>query len=342
MSHRIHISDCEIVIGKGTIETDPIVNDRDRHRVAVLHQPGKPEEVAQALLDRLPRADLFELPDGEAAKSLETAGAVFRWLNSIGMSRADTVVGVGGGAATDLAGFVAGTYLRGIEAVYVPTTLLGAVDAAIGGKTGVNVDGKNLVGVFSHPSRVVIDTLLLAELPSAIARQGHAEVIKAGCIGSDRILDLYEIEGPLVDLDEVVLEAVRVKADIVSDDWKESGRRAILNYGHTVGHAVEIAGSLPHGDAVSIGMTVAADISRELLGFDGSARQKTLLAAQNLPTRIPDLALDDLEELVVLDKKRDAGGLRMVLLRAFGDPVVMHVDPALITAAMVAAGAAVQ
>ncbi|MBT8199140.1 MAG: 3-dehydroquinate synthase [Acidimicrobiia bacterium] len=342
MSHRIHISECEIVIGKGTIETDPIVSDRDRGRIAVLYQPGKPEEVARALLDRLPRANLFELPDGEAAKSLETAGLVYRWLNGIGMSRSDTVIGVGGGAATDLTGFVAGTYLRGIEAIYVPTTLLGAVDAAIGGKTGVNVDGKNLVGVFSHPSRVVIDTLLLAELPAPIARQGHAEIIKAGCIGSARILDLYETDGPLVDLNEVVLEAVRVKADVVSDDWKESGRRAILNYGHTVGHAVEIAGNLPHGDAVSIGMTVAAAISHEILGFEGSERQKTMLAAQDLPTQIPGLALKDLEELVVLDKKRDAGGLRMVLLRAFGDPVVIHVDPKLISTAMVAAGAVVQ
>ncbi len=342
MSHRLHVSECEVVIGQGIVETDPIVTKRDRRHVAILHQPGPAAEIARSLSGRLAGSSLFELPDGEAAKSLEVAGLVYRWLNNIGLSRSDTVVGIGGGAATDLAGYVAGTYLRGVEAIYVPTTLLGAVDAAIGGKTGVNVDGKNLVGVFSHPARVVIDTLVLDRLPADIARQGHAEAIKAGCVGSTKLLELYERDGVDVDLDEVVLEAVRVKADVVTEDWRESGRRAILNYGHTVGHAVEIAGRLRHGDAVSIGMAVAAHISTDMVGFDAAERQNSILASVNLPTRIPGLGLNDLHDLVALDKKRDARGQRMVLLRSFGNPVVTHVETELLANAMVAAGAAVQ
>jgi 3-dehydroquinate synthase len=250
------------------------------------------------------------------------------------------VIGVGGGAATDLSGFVAATYLRGIEAVYVPTTLLAAVDASIGGKTGVNVDGKNLVGVFAHPTRVVIDTVVLAEVDPAITRQGHAEAVKAGFIGEAHLLALYESAGAEADLGEIVAAAVRFKAEVVSDDWKETGRRAILNFGHTAGHAVEIAGGLAHGDAVAIGMRVAADLSQELIGFKERDRLVSLIERLGLPIEIPGLSVTALMELAGLDKKRDADGLRMVLLEDLGRPVVRHIEADVLAAAMVAAGAA--
>lgn len=328
-----------MVIGEDLLVADPIVPTRERGRVAIFHQPGRPAAIAESLAARLGESRLYELPDGEAAKDLDVAAALYRWLNDFGMTRSDTVVGVGGGAATDLAGYVAATYLRGIEAVYVPTTLLGAVDASVGGKTGVNVDGKNLVGVFAHPSRVVIDTAVLADLPAPVARQGHAEAVKAALIGSAELLALYETSGISADLETIVYEAIRVKAEVVTEDWREKGRRAILNYGHTVGHAVEVAGNLPHGDAIAIGMTVAARVSASTVGFEDGDRQESLLRSLGLPTRIPRLPVEDLFRLVGLDKKRDAVGLRMVLLERIGAPVVTHVDPETLTGAMVAVGA---
>ncbi len=170
-------------------------------------------------------AELRVLPDGEAAKTLAVAEGVYEWLAGLGLTRADTVLGVGGGSLTDLAGFVAATFLRGVEAVYVPTTLVGAVDAAIGGKTGVNLGAKNLVGAFQHPARVVIDADLLDALPLGLRRDGAAEALKAGLIGDPDLVGLYERDGLEADPAEVVRRAVAVKAAVVGRDFREEGER---------------------------------------------------------------------------------------------------------------------
>ncbi|MCP4306868.1 MAG: 3-dehydroquinate synthase, partial [bacterium] len=251
---------CEIRVGRGLANADNLIV-REVANVAVLTQPAVAalaELVAdQARRDRTSSAHVRILPDGEAAKNLTTVEHVYEWLNSLGFTRSDLVIGVGGGALTDLAGFAAATYLRGVDVVYLPTSLLGAVDASIGGKTGINVGGKNLAGVFRHPSRVIVDLDLLDEIPGALRREGAAEAVKAGFIADRAIVDEYESNGIAASLDVVVPAAIAVKVHAVTADFREKGLRAILNYGHTIGHAIEVAGSISHGEAVAIGMVAA-------------------------------------------------------------------------------------
>ena len=263
----------------------------------------------------------------EAAKTLAQAEMVFEALNRLGLTRNDTLVAIGGGAVTDLGGFVAATYLRGIEAVYCPTTLLGAVDAAIGGKTGVNVGGKNLVGVFAYPRRVVIDIGVLEHLPDPLKAQGMAEALKAGLVGDPELVELLEADGLAANLREVVSKAVAVKVKIVKEDFREAGIRAVLNYGHTLGHAIELTEGLSHGEAVAIGMVAAGQISADETGFSDEARVASIIDSLGLPTRLAT-APDEgrVLELVRLDKKRRADGVAMVLLNAIGSPVVRPVS----------------
>ncbi len=216
----------EIVIGRfGTApEVSVVLAPRpSRQRVALLTHDGATRGAAR-IEDELRRAGLTvatrQLPDREAAKTLQTAEATFLWLNDLGMTRDDTIVAVGGGALTDAAGFIAATYLRGVEVVLVPTTLLGAVDAAVGGKTAVNVGGKNLAGVFRHPERVVVDLDVLDGLPRPLLIEGTAEAVKAGLIADPVLVDLYEHAGLDAALDEVVPRAMRVKAAVVSGDFR--------------------------------------------------------------------------------------------------------------------------
>ncbi len=329
---RISVGDAsEVLIGRDLLDGGLLREREGRERVVVLTQPGA-RSIAERVAAGLAAA-ILELPDGEDAKSLAVVEDAYRWLASQGLHRGDTVVAVGGGSLTDVAGFVAATYLRGIEAVYVPTTLLGAVDAAVGGKTGVNLDGKNLVGAFHHPSRVVIDVAVLEALPPELWREGAAEALKAGLIADPALVDLFERHGADAPLAEVVQRAVSVKAGVVADDFREAGRRAILNYGHTVGHAVEIAAGMRHGDAVAVGMVAAGAVSEAVCGFAHRARQDGIIAALGLPTAA---AADrsEVRRLLALDKKRDAAGLRMVLLEAVGAPVVCHVDGATVEAAL--------
>jgi 3-dehydroquinate synthetase len=267
------------------------------------------------------------LPDGDAAKSLQVVGRVYEWLNSLGFTREDLIVAIGGGALTDVAGFIAATYLRGVEAVYLPTTLLGAVDAAIGGKTGINVGGKNLAGVFRHPQRVVIDLDILDALPKRLLREGAAEALKAGLIADPAIVSAYEQDGLEAPLDDVVPAAIAVKVRTVNTDFRESGLRAVLNYGHTIGHAVEVAAGITHGDAVAIGMVAAGKIAEDVLGFPEAARQLAAIRRLGLPVAAPPLDPGAVIGLLERDKKRDAGGLRMVLLERIGRPVLRHVTP---------------
>lgn len=329
----------EIVIDRGVAD-DPhaVLQPRaDRANAVVLCQPatrGVAERLAAAFVRTGIAATVIELPDGEAVKALDALEPIYRRLNDLSLTRRDTIVGVGGGALTDVAGFVAATYLRGVEAVYVATTLLGAVDAAIGGKTAVNVGGKNLVGVFAHPTRVVIDLDLLDQLPPDLIRQGSAEALKAGLIGDPELVSLYVRDGIDAPLDEVVDRAVGVKTTVVSDDFRERGDRAFLNYGHTVGHAIEVASGISHGDAVAIGMVAAGTVSRLTVGFTGAGEQRDLIGRLGLPTVAPPVDGARVLELVNLDKKRDAAGTRMVVLQEIGRPAVLHVDDATVRAAL--------
>ncbi|MCP4251164.1 MAG: 3-dehydroquinate synthase [bacterium] len=328
----------ELVIGRGAFGGKILPARAGRTSVAILSQDGA-RDIAGGVGDRLAAEGLMtgfvSLPDGEAAKTLKVAGDVYRELNRLGLTRDGTVLAVGVGAVTDLAGFVAATYLRGVEAVYCPTTLLGAVDAAIGGKTGVNVGGKNLVGVFSYPTRIVIDLDVLDALPAALRIQGMAEVLKAGLVGDAELVTLLERDGLDADIEEVVSRAVAVKTSVVEQDFREAGRRAILNYGHTVGHAVEVAAGLSHGEAVALGMVVAGEISTRLAGFEEHTRVTEIIESLGLPVRLTgQLDGDQMMDLIHLDKKRDSSGIRMVLLEAIANPVLQPVDETVIEAAL--------
>ena len=227
---------------------------------------------------------------------------------------------------TDVAGFVAGTWLRGVEAVHVPTTLLGAVDASIGGKAGVNLAGKNLVGVFWHPTRVVIDISILEALPGSLLQEGMAESLKAGLIDDLDLFEILEREGSGASLESVVTRAIGVKARIVGKDEREAGERALLNLGHTIGHAIEFASPLSHGECVGLGLVAAGHISEKRLGFPHAGRVDQALDGLGLPTSIGGLDRARVIDLLGHDKKRDSGGLRMVLLSDIGSPEIVYVD----------------
>ena len=326
-----------MTIGRGILGAAPLLADRERAVAAFVAQPataGIARSLAREAGAGGPHTAVRVLPDGEAAKDLGVVEDLYRWMLELGMTRSDTLVAVGGGALTDAAGFAAATYLRGIECSFVPTTVLAAVDAAIGGKTGVNLDGKNLVGAFRHPSRVVVDVDVLDRLPEPIKRDGLAEVLKAGLIGDLRLLELLEAGGIDADLEEAVGRAITVKADVVGRDFTEQGERAHLNYGHTIGHAVEVAGGFGHGEAVAVGMVAAGRASARECGFADEARQREAIARLGLPLAAPGVARDEALQLVDRDKKRDAAGLRMVLLEAVGAPLVRHVGSATVDAAL--------
>jgi 3-dehydroquinate synthase len=279
----------------------------------------------------------IEVPDGEAAKDLRVANHVWAALGQAAFSRGDLVLGVGGGAVTDVAGFAAATWLRGVAVAYVPTTLLGMVDAAIGGKTAINTAaGKNLVGAFHQPEVVLCDTGALATLDQADYVAGLAEVVKAGFIADPAILDLIEARTSHVlardetVLTELVHRAVQVKADVVGADPRESGRRLILNYGHTLAHAIEHDagyGTWRHGDAVAVGLCYAAAVARRrrfgALDDVTADRHRAILESLGLPTRYAADAWPRLRAAMRTDKKTRADRLRFVVLDALAQPSVL-------------------
>ena len=278
-----------------------------------------------------------EVPDGEAAKDLRVVNHVWAALGQAAFTRTDLVVGVGGGAVTDVSGFAAATWLRGVPVAYVPTTLLGMVDAAIGGKTAINTAaGKNLVGAFHQPEVVVADVRALDTLDQADYTAGLAEIVKAGFIADPEILDLVEADvaavlarDPAV-VAELVLRAVRVKADVVAADPRESGRRMILNYGHTLAHAIEHDagfGAWRHGDAVAVGLVYAAAVARRrrigALDDATADRHRAILESLGLPTRyLPD-AWPRLRAAMRTDKKSRGDRLRFVVLDGLAKPSVL-------------------
>ena len=300
--------------GRAFIITDEVVAER------------LAEAAERSLRDWGYEAATFAFSAGEERKTLETVANAYRWLVAQRAERGDFIVCLGGGVVTDLGGFVAATYLRGVPFLHVPTTLLGMVDASIGGKTGVDLpEGKNLVGAFAQPRAVLIDPNVLATLPEREVRAGAAELVKHGLILDESLFADLERAGTLAKMldPSLIARSVAVKAAVVSADEREAGLRALLNYGHTLGHALEAATGYQrflHGEAVAIGMRAAGRIAVELgmlspAEFD---RQQRLLGALGLPDRAPGVPLEPLMAAMLLDKKVRGGRLRWILLERIG------------------------
>ena len=317
-------------------------------QVAVLHTASLAPYVERvaAVLREAGMAPLpIEVPDAEAGKSIEVAARCWDTLGGANFTRTDAVIGVGGGAVTDVAGFVAACWLRGVRVVNVPTSVLGMVDAAVGGKTGINTAaGKNLVGAFHPPAGVLCDLSTLDSLPLAELRAGLAEVVKCGFIADPAILDLIESD-PAAALDphgpemrELAERAIRVKADVVGADLRESGLREVLNYGHTLAHAIERveAYGWRHGHAVSVGLVYAAALARLAGRLDAAtaARHASVLRLLDLPTTYPGGVWTDLHAVMRVDKKTRGSRLRFVVLDALARPAMLEgPDDALLLAA---------
>ncbi len=319
--------------------------------VAIVHQPtlAEPAESLRTVLEfNGAGAYRIEVPDAEDGKTLSVAGFCWDALGKVGLDRTGTVVGLGGGAITDLAGFVAANWLRGVRVVQVPTTLLAMVDAAVGGKTGINTAaGKNLVGAFHEPAAVLVDLAYLQTLPPVDLVAGMAEVIKAGFIADPVILERIEADpaaaldpsGPV--LEELVARSIQVKADVVAADLRESHLREVLNYGHTLGHALERREGYRwrHGAAVSVGMVFAAELARLAGRLDDATvqRHRRLLGSIGLPTSYDADALPELLEGMRNDKKTRSGVLRFVVLDDLAKPGRLEdPDPELLAAAYAA------
>jgi 3-dehydroquinate synthase len=343
----------DVVVGRGLLG-DVVEAVRGIAKIAIVHPPTL-VETAEALRTALAEAGAdahrVEIPDAEDGKDLPVAGFVWDVLGKIGLGRSDAVIGLGGGAVTDLAGFVASTWMRGVKLFNVPTTLLGMVDASVGGKTGVNTSaGKNLVGTFYEPTAVFVDLATLDSLPRNELVAGMAEVVKGGFIADPVILDLIEADpraaldpsGPV--LEELVRRKVQIKADVVSADLRESGLREILNYGHTLGHAIERRERYKwrHGAAISVGLVFAAELARLAGRLDDATadRHRSILTLLGLPTSYDPTALPQLMEGMRVDKKNRSGVLRFVVLDGLAKPGRLEgPDPALIAAAYSAVAA---
>jgi 5-deoxy-5-amino-3-dehydroquinate synthase len=308
----------DVLVGHGAAEFLGGLLPESARRAAVVTQPGLPIEIES----NIPH-ERFEIGRGEQHKTLETVGELCRGFAAMGLTRNDVVIGVGGGMVTDVAGFAAATYHRGVPVVHVATTLLGMVDAAIGGKTGVNLpEGKNLVGAFWQPCGVVCDLDALETLPTREIRCGYGEMAKYHFLAGDDLLAM--------DLTDRVVRCVEIKADFVAADEREGGRRALLNYGHTLAHALETASGhhLAHGEAVAIGLIFAAHLA-EILGripLDRIDEHFAVVGQEyGLGTDIPD----GLEPAVLLDlmrrDKKALDGLTFVLDGPDGVEVVAGV-----------------
>ncbi|MCU1450923.1 MAG: aroB [Acidimicrobiales bacterium] len=316
----------DVLVGRGArhrlLEVLPVGADR----AAVVTQEGIGVQVDAGVTQHT-----FHMSDGEIAKDLETVEDLSRRFSRWGLTRGDVVVAVGGGVVTDTAGFAAAVYHRGVPWVAVPTTLLGQIDAAIGGKTGVNLpEGKNLVGAFWQPSAVLCDTEVLETLPPREYRSGLGEMAKYHFLGGEALVDC--------NLDERVARCVAIKAEVVAADEREGGRRATLNYGHTLGHALETAGhyDLRHGEAVAIGLVFAAVLAERLGRIDHARveEHRSVVGGYDLPMKLPpDADAPQLVELMARDKKA-VSGLTFVLDGPAGVETVTGVPVADVEAAL--------
>ncbi|MDT0195969.1 3-dehydroquinate synthase [Arthrobacter sp. AB6] len=338
----------DVVVGRGLLGDLPgLLGERVR-RVLVIH-PRALRLTGDTVRDELAAAGFTsltaEIPDAEEGKHIQVAAFCWQVLGQNDFTRSDAIVAVGGGAVTDVAGFVAATWLRGVKVIHMPTSLLAMVDASVGGKTGINTaEGKNLVGAFHPPAGVLADLDTLNTLPRNEMVSGMAEVIKCGFIADPAILDLVEKDpAAVVDpqsevLRELIERAIAVKAKVVSEDLKESGLREILNYGHTLGHAIELVErySWRHGAAVSVGMMFAAELARSVgrLSDADADRHRNVLESLGLPVTYRRDRWQALLDGMRRDKKSRGDLLRFVVLDGVAKPGILDVpDTSLLFAA---------
>jgi len=328
----------EVLIGRGLLD-DLDASLGEQVRKVLLVYPEGLQASAEVIADTLIQhgKQVWQLPvaDGEDAKTDRWLSIAWSSLGQAEFSRSDSVVSLGGGSTTDLAGFIAATWLRGIAVVHVPTTLLAMVDAAIGGKTGINtIEGKNLVGAFHEPKAVLVDLDTLETLPKLELISGFGEIVKCGFIAEPKILDLIEEDvNDARDIHserfaELVKLTIKVKTDVVGEDFKESNRREILNYGHTLGHSIELAEHFKwrHGRAVAIGLVFAAELARlsGRLGDDVADRHRSILQLLDLPTSYPADRWEALYQGMQIDKKSRGGILRFVVLDGLAKPGILE------------------
>jgi 3-dehydroquinate synthase len=336
----IHVSGTpgyDVTVGRGLIQgVGALLGPRVR-KVLIVHAPALAEE-ASRLRERLQgdvEVYLAEVPDAEGAKRVEVAAFCWKIMGTTDFTRSDAVITLGGGATTDLGGFVAATWLRGVMLIQIPTTVLAMVDAAVGGKTGINTsEGKNLVGAFYAPTAVIVDLDLLATLPREEIVTGFAEIVKAGFIAVPEILDVIERDVARVtdptspEFRHVVELAIAMKAEVVGEDFTEKGRREILNYGHTLGHAIEHAERYRwrHGAAVAVGMVFAAELSRLTRSLSDEAvdRHRRILDSLDLPTSYPVGRWPTLVASMKRDKKARGDMMRFIVLDGVGRASVLN------------------
>jgi len=338
-----------VVVGNGAVdvlETDTYARFKDR-AVVIISNPDVEEQathVADRISGRVRALHRLIVPPGEAAKDLEVVARTWEFLASVAIDRSDMLIAVGGGATTDVAGFIAATWMRGVDVVHVPTTTAGMVDAAIGGKTAIDIAaGKNLVGAFHDPRAVICDLNFLGSLPPDEYRSGLAEVVKCGFIGAASILTAIEHDHTALNdhPKDAFISAINLKANVVAVDARENSLgigRELLNYGHTFGHVLETLSqyTLRHGDGVSIGMVFAAEVSHALghCSVEFVARHRRVLSALGLPISHDVADLNPALEVMMRDKKARAGKLRMILLRGVGDAYsVSDIDESILLAA---------
>ncbi|HRQ01120.1 MAG TPA: 3-dehydroquinate synthase, partial [Terrimesophilobacter sp.] len=317
----------EVVVGRGILGDVGGALGQGVQKVLIIHPPtlaARAERLRESLSGSV-EALLAEIPDAEAGKRVEVAAFCWQVMGQSDFTRSDAVIGFGGGAVTDLAGFVAATWLRGVQLIQIPTTVLGMVDAAIGGKTGINTaEGKNLVGSFYAPSRVIIDLAVLEGISQMETLAGFGEVVKYGFIAEPEILELIEADVATATdhgseaFRRIVELSIGIKARVVSGDFREAGEREILNYGHTLGHAVEFAERYQwrHGAAVAVGMMYAAELARLTgrLGDDVVDRHRSILTSLQLPTTYPVGRWNTLLSVMRRDKKARGDMLRFIVL----------------------------
>jgi 3-dehydroquinate synthase len=335
----IHVggeSEYDVLVGRGILSGVGDALGPKVAKVLIVHPPtvgAIAARLRESLLDRY-EVLLAEIPDAEDAKRVEVAAFCWQIMGQTDFTRTDAVIGLGGGAATDLAGFVAATWLRGVRLIQVPTTVLGAVDASVGGKNGVNTaEGKNMVGTFYAPSAVIVDLDLLAALPRNEILAGFAEIAKCGFIAEPEILDIIEADVDRAtdpaspEFRRVVELSIALKARVVTEDFHDLGLREILNYGHTLGHAIEHAERYRwrHGAAIAVGMVFAAELARLTgsLSDEVVDRHRRIFELLTLPVDYPLGRWATLLATMQRDKKARAGMLRFIVLDDLAKPSVL-------------------
>ena len=320
-----------VFVGKGV--SDTLATFVQASRVALLSDETVYELHGEALTQSLRAAgkivSVHTFPPGEGSKSAETFASLLRQLITEGLDRKSAVIALGGGVTGDLSGFVAASFMRGIDFYQVPTSLLAMVDASVGGKTGINLpEGKNLVGAFWQPKAVFVDTQYLRTLPEKLFKDGAAEHLKHGLLADARILEdvknpNFKPDGDTDFLAETLARSIQVKADVVAADEKEAGQRAHLNLGHTLAHALESAShhALSHGEAVAYGLVFNAKLAAQR-GYSDETKRTLDFLRYLAPKPVPKLSLDELLPYMRRDKKTDQGALRFVLLREIGKPFI--------------------